>query len=386
MGMLRLARRGRWIGAIALCAAITALVLTGYAGLRPHRGYPPSPPPDLETWPAVADGRHNSNTDLIHWGGSFWLVHATAPWHFASTTTRLVLRRAANAHDWQIVREFASPGNDVRDPKLVAVGARLFLYWLRNRHFPEPQPFATMVSTSIDGRNWDPAREVTPEGWLLWRVRSRDGALYATAYWHEHGRAALLRSEDGRSFSLVSDIVVGSSADETDFEFLEDGRILATSRLEGKQHDAWFGDSEGATLLSVAAPPFTTWSGLRDRSARLDGPRLFSWKGRVYAVGRYEPVAGGWPFAPGSILARKRTALYLVEPARLVPLALLPSAGDTSYAGVALVDDWLVASYYTSRIDRDYPWLLGMLSRSEIRMARLPLATLDALASGAQGR
>jgi hypothetical protein len=40
-------------------------------------------------------------------------------------------------------------------------------------------------------------------------------------------------------------------------------------------------------------------------------------------------------------------------------------------------DGWPVASYYTSRTDRDYPWMLGMLAPSEIRVVRLPL---DALA------
>ena len=61
-------------------------------------------------------------------------------------------------------------------------------------------------------------------------------------------------------------------------------------------------------------------------------------------------------------------------------LSDLPSAGDTSYAGVVLRDGALFASYYTSDPTRDWPWLLGMFLRSEIRMARVELASLAALA------
>jgi hypothetical protein len=44
-------------------------------------------------------------------------------------------------------------------------------------------------------------------------------------------------------------------------------------------------------------------------------------------------------------------------------------------------DDALYIDYYTSRIDRDWPWLFGMLSRSDIRMARIPLDALTALSN-----
>jgi hypothetical protein len=44
-----------------------------------------------------------------------------------------------------------------------------------------------------------------------------------------------------------------------------------------------------------------------------------------------------------------------------------------------LRDDTLWIDYYTSRIDRDHPWLLAMFLPTDIRMAKLPLASLRAL-------
>ena len=82
----------------------------------------------------------------------------------------------------------------------------------------------------------------------------------------------------------------------------------------------------------------------------------------------------------GSVWGRKRTSLYLVLPDRLVFLSDLPSNGDTSYGGVVIDGDNILASYYTSPVGRDYIWLLGMLSNSPIEMARFKVADSERLA------
>jgi hypothetical protein len=114
---------------------------------------------------------------------------------------------------------------------------------------------------------------------------------------------------------------------------------------------------------------------------RLDGPNLFTFEGQVYAVGRYQPHPSG-PFAwQGSIFSRKRTSLFLIRPDGMQYLTDLPSAGDTSYSGIILQGEALLVSYYTSDIRRDYPWLLGMVSPSDARIARVDLLRLASLAS-----
>ena len=107
---------------------------------------------------------------------------------------------------------------------------------------------------------------------------------------------------------------------------------------------------------------------------------LFSYYGSTYAVGRYQPDLA-WPFAQqGSILSRKRTSLFQVKPEGLIYLTDLPSAGDTSYAGLVQRGDDLYVDYYTSDVTRDWFWLMGMISPSEIRMARVNLPALEKLA------
>lgn len=355
------------------------IILLAHWSLRPNRATV-DPAVVVETWDAVADGSHNSNTDLIFWRDSFYLIHASSPFHFASERSRLVLLRSPDTHSWTPIAQFDAAGEDIRDPKLAVINGRLFVYALKNTEFTA-EPYQTVVAQSDDALNWTPFEEVEPAGWLFWRPKSPDGEHWIVpAYWHEHGRAVLLTSTDGIHWDVISEIYAGPRSDEPDIEFLPDGRLIATVRLEIS--DSYFGHPQGCTVLTTAAPPYTSWSApAQSPVTRLDGPSLFRYRDAVYAVGRYQPIVAG-PFDwQGSIFARKRTALFLVQEDRLVYLTDLPSAGDTSYSGVVIQGEDLLVSYYTSDIEHDYPWILGMVAPSNIRLARVDLPQLEALAA-----
>lgn len=350
----------------------------------------------IETWDVVSDDMHNSNTDLIHWRDHFYLVHAVSPYHFSNTGCHLKLLRSPNGRAWEPLAVIGSPGEDIRDPKLAAIGDRLFLYALVNRSF-DPEPYATVYTWSEDeGRTWAPPERLGHEGWLFWKPKTRDGITwYAAAYWHAHGKSALFATENGVDWRPVAPIHTGGERnDETDVEFLADGTLLSTARLEGNFHE-WeygmiFGDPTGGTLIACAEPPYTAFSTLAKTGlTRLDGPALFGWQGKVYAVGRYQPELSQ-PFKrQGSIFARKRTSIFRVDGAPnpgLTWITDVPSAGDTAYAGVALHAGDLYFSYYTSPIDRDYPWVVGMFNPTAIRMAKVSLERLAGWQAQEQGR
>jgi hypothetical protein len=271
------------------------------------------------------------------------------------------------------------PGKDIRDPKFALIGDRLFLYALPNEGvFATPEQ--TVVATSEDGASWSDFQPVGPPGWLFWRPKSADGSTwYVPAYWFEHGKSILLRSPDGFKWEQVSTINDGEGNDETAIEFLPDGRLLATARLEVTP-DTLSGNQDASTLLAVSAPPFERWSYHKSRVTRLDGPVLFSHSGRVFAVARHQDGKRVPLMRLGGVWSRKRTALYEVTERALTHLSDLPSAGDTSYAGVVLRDGFAYIDYYTSAIERDYPWFLGMFLPTDIRMARISLDALVALA------
>ncbi|MEZ4516122.1 MAG: hypothetical protein R3C44_04540 [Chloroflexota bacterium] len=370
--------KGLGIGLLALVAVIGGLIL--YWLWRPNQAQI-DPTLVAEVWPAVRNGLHNSNTDLIFWQDHFYLVHAQSPYHMGNTESRLIVRRSADAREWEQIAELQVPDEDIRDPKLAVIHDTLFLYALENSNF-EPEPFSTVLSTSNDGVNWSALQEIDPQGWLLWRPKTPDGETwYATAYWHEHGKSALFKSSDGQAWEFVSAIHEGDRNDETALEFLPGGRMLVTARLEGDDR-AWHqGSKNAATLLAWADSPYTDWTTTRSQTSRLDGPVLFSYEGQVYAVGRFDPEGLSSWYGMSSVLGRKRTAIYRVTQDALIRLTDLPSNGDTSYAGAVLKDGDLFISYYTNDPNHDYPWVLGLIRPSDVMIARVPL---DALAR-AQG-
>lgn len=331
----------------------------------------------VETWKAVADGTHNSNTDMTWWDGWFYLCHQTSPYHLGSSRSRLLLWRSKDARSWEKVTEFKAERGEYRDPTFAQIKGRLFLYVLPNLT-RMAEPVTTVYSYSDDGTTWQPFKEVDQPGWLYWRPKTLDNKTwYVTAYWHEHGKSCLLKSQDGQAWTRVSMIHEGDHNDETDFEFLPDRRILATGRLE--MGDGLFGDREACTLLSVAAPPYKKWSYARNSVTRLDGPCLFPYNGRTYAVGRYQASFFPRFVEQGGLFSRKRTSLFLVEETRMVRLTDLPSAGDTSYAGIVIQGDELYTSYYTSPVKKDPTWIEGMFGRTDIRMARISLPAMERL-------
>ncbi len=338
----------------------------------------PKPGLEIEDWLAIGDGLHNMTTDLVDWNGWFYLAYVSSPWHIGSHESRVCIQRSKDAHTWEQVKEFkTSDGSDIRDPKLVVIDGKLFLYVLRNVGVVA-EPSQTAYCFTANGTDWSQIADCEPSQWLFWRPKSPNGVdWYVAAYWYKHGKSILLHSTDGKSWKKVSDIYEGDFNDETDLEFLPDGRMLVTARLE--MTGSIFGHKQACTWVGVSAAPYTSWTGVKCEKTRLDGPNLFSWNGKVYGLGRRHLDRQKWGEYRGSLFGRKRTSLYRVTEQGLQHVTDLPSSGDTSYPGVVIRDEQLFVSYYTNRPDHDYPSFVGLFLPSQIRMAKLDLSKLDAL-------
>jgi len=68
----------------------------------------------------------------------------------------------------------------------------------------------------------------------------------------------------------------------------------------------------------------------------------------------------------------------------LAYLTDLPSAGDTAHEGLVLDGDTAYTCYYTSPVNHDYAWILGMLSPPQVRRSVVDLKVLEAPADQAQ--
>lgn len=349
---------------------VTFIFITCIVWTSRHNTSYLNPGMQIHSWYVTNDNQHNAFTDMIQWNGSFYLVFRTAYSHI-SHKSRLILLKSGNARNWRKCAQFSLENEDIRDPKLAVIQDRLFLYALKNRSFTA-FPYTTIVTSSSNGIDWSAWTDVEPQGWILWRPKSSDlKTWYTAATSKDRMHTQLLRSIDGIYWSTVSDIYKGQRHSETAISFQTDSTITGTVRVEGSGQ--LFGSPDACTLIFCSQFPFLNWKFVTDYTTRLDGPALFKYQGYTYAAGRYEPGRTGPANRRGGQLSRKRTALFRVFQDSLSHMTDLPSCGDTSYPGVVATGDSVLISYYTSDIQEDYPWLLGSLKKTQIRIACLYL-------------
>ena len=393
-------------GGVFLLPVLLISVAAIYWDLRSPPPFEADPALKLEHWVAVPAGddparEHASNTDLVHYRGSFFLIHAQTKWHLEDKNGALVVQKSADARNWEEVKRITVPDTDVRDPKFAVINGRLFLYFLPNKNF-DPDPRTTYWSVSDDGVNWrmpeelvtvttrhivdgEPKR-VTSGGWMLWRPKTRDGKTwYVVAFGRKpmtefsgfrNQITILLETQDGVNFEEVSEVYTAHGNGEPTLEFLPDGGIIATLRCSSLGTGGYLmGNPTANTIIATSSPPYAEWSYAHSFITRLDGATLFPVGGRIFAVGRNHM---GPRSDLGNHFSPKRTAFYEVERDKLTHLFDVPSTGDTAYTGVVVRGDDVYASYYTPPIDKEYPWIFSICykTKTEIRIAKVSGAGL----------
>jgi hypothetical protein len=385
--------------------------------LRPAPNYIYDPMLELTHWTVVDTGKdpaknHNSNTDMIFYNNSFYLVFQQSKWHIQDTNGALVIQKSPDATlgSWEEVHRITLPNVDVRDPKFANISNRLFVYFLPNYRF-DPAPNTTYYLYSDDSLTFSDPKElevnvtytydtgtkenVTTAGWNLWRPKTNDTInWYVLAsgrkYTEDPGSIGdadvtgtmtiLLKTQDGFNWTEVSEVYTTHGNGEACIEFLPSGELISTHRVGSMGLPGYaFGNPHGATVIGTSYNNFKNWSFAVEFQTRLDGSTLFSLNGRIFAVGRNH--LGPRPDM-GNHFAVKRTAFYEVKSDRLIHLFDLPSNGDTAYTGVVIKDGWVYASYYTNPINKNYAWFVGQifLTKSNIRIARLNATGLIAFA------
>jgi hypothetical protein len=367
----------------------------------PDAGPGPTLPPFLTSAAVLVDGsaynsfarncrtemcRHSENTDMIAWGGAgtVWLVHRSAMSQALGPNSALHVYRSDDGGSTfaQTALLDAPADRDIRDPAFYVVGQTLFLKALTRVNSFEARDTdvdtVTVAMQSTDGVAWTPMRAIGPHGWSFWRVKEDQGVYYSAAYEDGDRAVTLFRSTDGLVWS-AGPVVYDVSADtplETELTFLPGGKMLALVRMDGTDQDLLGDSGPLRTKVCWSDPPYATFACPQEfAGVRLDGPVSFLWQGRLLVVAR-KHLQGGTD--------AKRTALYEIGgdlqggPLTIREWGELPSAGDTSYAGVAMIDPTHArVSWYSGDLQKDEAWVLGMLDWTSIWLGTVDLARLQ---------
>lgn len=349
---------------------------------------PVVPGPGLPT--GLRLGGSNNNLDVARHDGRLWLATRTAPTHYASAEARLLVLVSDDEGERWTLDHVVAAGRDVREPRLVPWQGRLLLFWFTaGTSATRFEPDRIHVSERV-GDVWTEPLPISPPDCVVWRVRPVAGRLHLTVYrgggslYTAHPvplTVELWASDDGRSWAPADPErpVVHEGGCEAEFVELDDGRLLSVVRKEGPE-GGWGSDLGIAPAGDVAR--WTTRPDLR----KFDSPCLFLDEGTPYLIGRRQVAFGGrydlgldrvpepWRTKIDMVAyaaTPKRTAIYRIDPDELTAtwVADLPSAGDTSFAGVVPTADGeghLVFNY-SSPIHRGWwPWVVGQLRPTHI--------------------
>jgi hypothetical protein len=275
-------------------------------------------------------------------------------------------------------------GRDLREPRLLSLGDRLFLYVskLGDDAF-EFRPEGVSVSERQTNGAWTQLEPTGPAGAIAWRVKPQaDGALMVLYRGGENlysfnGRpmtVELWRSNDGRAwrpFSQNGPVVLRGGGTETDFAIDASKTLFAVVRNEA-------GDAAGAgsKLCRANGETLGDWACKTD-VRKYDSPLVFEHDGEVYVVGRrnlsgdgrYDVSArsGAWRTIENElayITTAKRCSVWhwLKSEDRLAFVLDLPSRGDTCFPSKLDPDDptHVVIYDYSSDIGGpELPWSAG---------------------------
>jgi hypothetical protein len=338
---------------------------------------------------------HNENVDSINFNGAIYMMHRTAESQVLNHNCALhVFKTTDGGATWDQLATLRGPstdatppspfGNrDLRDPSFDIVNGQLAMKALiRLEKTSSRDSFVdtiTVGTVSSDGgttwSDWAPlTTPVTGDGWSFWRIKDFGGMHYAAAYEDGDKQVVLYSSPDGVTWTPGAQIY-GVSADtplETELQFMPSGTLLALVRVDGTDDELLGNIGRLRTIVCWAHPPYSSFSCPQVFDGqRLDGPVSFLHDGRLFVIARKHFI---------ETADRKRTSLYEITgtldggPIGISEIGELPSAGDTSYAGVADVDpDHVLVNWYSSYIPSDEPWARAILEAADIWQTTLDM-------------
>lgn len=331
---------------------------------------------------------HDENTDLIVFDGATYLVHRTAVSQILGPNSSLrVYKSPDHGATFDLLAIIPAPSDrDLRDPSFYVIDGKLAIKAITRLPVTSPRD-SDVDSISVNtvspdgGATWSDLTAIGPEEFSFWRIKDDShGVHYSAAYEDGDKSVVLFSSTDGQAWTQGATIY-GVSADtplETelifDFPGFPTDRLVALVRMDGTDDELLGNAGRLRTKVCISDPPYADFDCSQELDGvRLDGPLAFRAGDRELVVARKHFLDEA---------DQKRTALFELTADDTGVLAItehgeLPSAGDTSYAGVAAIDDHrFVISYYSGNLTLDQDWALAILEPSDIWLGTVDVTKL----------
>src|SRR5262249_42923522 len=143
----------------------------------------------------------------------FLLAFRTAPTHFASARTRIVVLGSNDREHWERETEITLPDSDLREPRFLAFHDRLWLFMMRAGSDPLAfAPKGIWRTERLGPANWSEPAAFWQPGYVPWRARVSGERAYLSVYLgaglyttaDRPGEVRLLWSDDGEQWEPIS--------------------------------------------------------------------------------------------------------------------------------------------------------------------------------------
>lgn len=347
----------------------------------------------------VSQDAHN-NLDIVWFQDRLYFAFRTGQNHFAHFGVRLYIVSTTDQRSWRLEADIHLE-KDLREPRFLPVGDRLFMYFARLGEIPYTfKPEAVMVTERLGDGDWSDAVEIKPtgeDGFIPWRGREAEpgvGHLIGyvggdSIYDQVDGtRVHWLKTTDGMTFEPVvgdDSVVLSGGVSETDWTILEDGTLVAATRNEGGDEDGY-----GSKICRADAGDLGSWTCAHDPK-KYDSPLVFRHRDTAYLVGRRQVANDGlfdlgMEGDPEDFYIEyqntywgtpKRCALWELDEDDLTATWVLdlPSNGDTCFASVIPLSEtkYLLYNYSSPLDDPDLAWREGQHGETFIYRTTLTL-------------
>jgi hypothetical protein len=320
----------------------------------------------------------NNNIDIAEYQGEYYIGLRTAPTHFASKKTALLVFKTKDLKTFEI-DTIIRMGCDIREPRFCVYNNKLHLYFFQGgtKAFKfEPQKI--WMITKSDKTFWSQLTDVKLDGYVPWRVRDVNGKMLLSAYYGKDlynskhkSDLRLFESTDGYRWKAIS------KKPQCDLEFAEegeyvidrDGILWGTIRFEGF----------GGALVHTAKNDWTNWNIIKT-DYKYDSAILFEHENEIYLISRrnMDGIANKFKSRTRNLIrysfTKKCTALFKIDKEKKTINHILdfPSTGDNAYAGIVKTgaEDYVIVNY-SSAPAKSKNWISGQLGKTNIYLYRL---------------
>lgn len=287
---------------------------------------------------AYEEGRHKAFTDITFFDNQFFLVFREADKHAYSEDGVVQVFSSLDGLQWNLIKEIAEPGIDLRDPKFSLNENELSLYihgsTYENQKIKSFSGYNLKYS-KING--WQESQDVLldnlapvanvilgNEAWP-WRITWYKNEAYTIGY---NGKEIfdLYKSSDGLFFSKQNVFKpVPKEPSEATIRVNSKGEFFALVRRD-----------KGPALLGRSLKPTENW----DWFAEID---IENFRGPNFLI-----LDDNKLLFSGSFYSWVFLGIYDLETNTYRQVVDIPSFGDGSYPGMVIKDNKLWLSYYTS--------------------------------------